>query len=165
SSWPVAARNSATGLTGDLMSDRDRAAARVRNAARVLRLAAAISIVLTSQIVQVTTEAKASPTMTAFTTTSADMNMPQGDRSRGSAAAPMIGVAGRAGSEDWARAAPARNCAAISASDRFIRRIVCGIDDVPLRRKPRTALHTTVQPAAEIGRRPSSRQNVARTPA
>src|SRR5262245_65975306 len=97
------------------MSDRDRAAARVRNAARVLRLAAAISIVLTSQIVQVTTEAKASPTMTAFTTTSADINMPQGERSRGSATAQPTGVAGAAGYKNWAWAAPEGQCAATRA--------------------------------------------------
>ena len=43
-------------------------------------------MVLASHTVQVTSEAKASPTMTAFTTMSAFMNMPQGDRLRGSSA-------------------------------------------------------------------------------
>src|SRR5438128_12654879 len=48
------------------------------------------SIVLDSQTVQVTTEAKARPTMTAFTTMSADANMPHGLRSRGSCPAESI---------------------------------------------------------------------------
>ena len=42
------------------------------------------SSALANQIVQVSTEAKASPTITAFTTMSAAMNMPHGERSRGS---------------------------------------------------------------------------------
>ena len=42
------------------------------------------SMVLASHTVQVTSEAKASPIMTAFTTISALRNMPQGDRLRGS---------------------------------------------------------------------------------
>jgi hypothetical protein len=42
------------------------------------------SMTLASQIVQMNTEAKASPIITALTTMSAAMNMPQGDRSRGS---------------------------------------------------------------------------------
>jgi hypothetical protein len=45
-----------------------------------------ISIVLASQIVHVTSEAKAKPTMTACTTRSAFTNMFQGDRLRGSSA-------------------------------------------------------------------------------
>ena len=43
-------------------------------------------MVLASQIVHVTSEAKASPTMTACTTMSAFTNMFQGDRLRGSSA-------------------------------------------------------------------------------
>src|SRR5262249_4869603 len=54
-------------------------------AARAFRLARNSSTVLASQTVQVTTEANARPAMTAFTITSADRNMPHGDRSRGSA--------------------------------------------------------------------------------
>ena len=42
------------------------------------------SMVLASQTVQVTSEAKASPIITAFTTISALRNMPHGDRFRGS---------------------------------------------------------------------------------
>ena len=41
------------------------------------------SMVLASQTVQVTSEAKASPTITAFTTRSALRNMPHGERLRG----------------------------------------------------------------------------------
>ena len=44
------------------------------------------SIALANQIVQVSTDAKARPTMTALTTMSAAMNMPHGDRSRGTRA-------------------------------------------------------------------------------
>src|SRR6185437_12148903 len=58
------------------------------------------SIVLASQIVQVTSEAKASPTMTAFTTMSAWRNMPHGDRLRGSKES---GTCATAGSEWTAR--------------------------------------------------------------
>ena len=42
---------------------------------------------LANQIVQVSTDAKARPTITAFTTMSAAMNMPHGERSRGSLSA------------------------------------------------------------------------------
>src|SRR5262245_13674070 len=42
---------------------------------------------LANQIVQVSTDAKARPTITAFTTISAAMNMPHGERSRGSLSA------------------------------------------------------------------------------
>src|SRR6186997_3317104 len=61
---------------------------------------------LANQMVQVSTDAKARPTITAFTTISAAMNMPHGDRSRGSlsamsgelAAGPAAGVATAAAS-------------------------------------------------------------------
>src|SRR6516225_4240127 len=56
------------------------------NAPRTRRLANAISMVLASHTVQVTTEAKARPINTAFTTGSALRYMPHGLRSRGSAA-------------------------------------------------------------------------------
>ena len=46
---------------------------------------------MASQTVQVTIEAMTRPTMTTFTTTSAFMNMPQGDRSRGRTAIPSTG--------------------------------------------------------------------------
>ena len=42
------------------------------------------SNVLASQIVQVSTDAKRRPIITALTMMSADMNMPHGERSRGS---------------------------------------------------------------------------------
>ena len=62
--------------------------------------AAMSSRVLASQMVQLSTEAKASPTITAFTTMSAFMNMPHGDRSRGSCTAIAgAGVAKVAGLE------------------------------------------------------------------
>jgi hypothetical protein len=44
---------------------------------------------LANKIVQVNTEAKTRPTMTALTTVSAAMNMPQGDRSRGNFSATL----------------------------------------------------------------------------
>ena len=53
------------------------------------------SMVLASQTVQVTSEAKARPTITAFTTMSAFTNMPHGDRLRGSSA---LSAAARAAS-------------------------------------------------------------------
>src|SRR6201993_2759864 len=56
------------------------------SAARTRRLANTISMVLASHTVQVTTEAKARPINTAFTTGSALRYMPHGLRSRGSAA-------------------------------------------------------------------------------
>src|SRR5229473_7322562 len=74
-------------------------------ALRARRLARAISIVFASQTVQVMTDATARPIMTAFTTQSADTNMPQGERSRGSAAAPTTGPLGV--SDVCAKAAPA----------------------------------------------------------
>ena len=52
---------------------------------RAERLALQSSIVFASQTVQVATEAKASPTMTAFTIGTALRNIPQGDKSRGKA--------------------------------------------------------------------------------
>ena len=48
---------------------------------------------MASQIVHVTSEAKASPTMTACTTTSAFTNMFQGDRLRGNSAASVAASA------------------------------------------------------------------------
>src|SRR5260370_23392936 len=54
------------------------------------RLAATISRLLASAIVQVTNEANARPTITTFTTMSADRNMPHGERSRGSCAATAV---------------------------------------------------------------------------
>ena len=83
------------------------AASMRRRARPAERLGAASSIALASQIVQVTSEAKASPSITPFTTMSAAMNMPQGDRSCGKVAAAAggatTGVAGLAGvSGGWA---------------------------------------------------------------
>src|SRR4029434_1761332 len=51
------------------------------------------SMVLANQTVQVSTEAKARPTITALTTISAAMNMPQGDKSRGSLSAISVEAA------------------------------------------------------------------------
>ena len=63
---------------------------------------------LANQMVQVRTEAKASPTMTVLTTMSAAMNMPHGDRSRGNESmAPVVGGVGATGEADsggWAGA-------------------------------------------------------------
>ena len=59
---------------------------------------------MASQIVQVTSDAKARPIITAFTTMSAAMNMPQGDRSCGSMAIAgvLAAAASVAGSGGWA---------------------------------------------------------------
>lgn len=55
------------------------------------RLAASSSRHFASHTVQVTTDAKARPIITALTTMSAAMNMPKGDRSCGSAAGAVVG--------------------------------------------------------------------------
>ena len=84
---------------------RSRRAARRRSASRCAdgerpqvgaltrRRAITSSTVLASHTVQVTTDAKASPISTAFTSGSALRNMPHGLRSRGSAALPTTGPA------------------------------------------------------------------------
>src|SRR6266849_6633067 len=56
----------------------------------------AVAPILASAIVQVTNDANARPIITAFTTMSAERNMPHGERSRGSCAAALVG--GEAGS-------------------------------------------------------------------
>ena len=56
----------------------------LRTQPRARRRAAVSSKPLASHIVQVTSEANASPIITAFTMMSACMNIPHGDRSRGS---------------------------------------------------------------------------------
>src|SRR6188472_884858 len=68
----------------------ERTLARMFRAARTRRLQITISIVLASHTVQVTSEAKARPIKTAFTTGSALMYMPHGLRSRGSVAVARI---------------------------------------------------------------------------
>ena len=69
---------------------------------------------LANQMVQVRTEAKASPTMTVLTTMSAAMNMPHGDRSRGNESmAPVVGSVG-ADSGVWTGAAGAVLAARLS---------------------------------------------------
>src|SRR5215470_13373219 len=62
-----------------------------RSAALACRRAFMSSIVLASQTVQVTIEAMTRPAMTTFTTTSAPMNIPHGDRSLGRTAAASTG--------------------------------------------------------------------------
>src|SRR6516165_11787152 len=75
-------------------------------------------MLLASHTVQVTTDAKASPTMTACTTMSAVKNIDQGERSRGRWLLPMTGRAdgagGEAGTPSWA-------CTATAATTRRIR--------------------------------------------
>ena len=74
------------------------------------------SIILAMKMVQVTSEAKARPIITALTSTSADMNIDHGDNSRSSAAAAFNSLpsrsAGVAGASDAAavrqRSAPRR---------------------------------------------------------
>src|SRR5215470_13687403 len=68
----------------------------MRRRALALRRAKRSSSHLASQTVQVTSDANASPIITAFTTMSALMNMPHGDRSCGSSAAPTSGRLGGA---------------------------------------------------------------------
>ena len=70
-------------------------------ASRNRRERAHSSMFLASHTVQVTTEANTRPIMTAFTRMSADMNIDQGDRSRGSWAAPIAG----SGAGPWSKAA------------------------------------------------------------
>ena len=68
------------------------------------------SRLFTSAIVQVTTEANASPIITALTTRSELMNMPQGDRSRGKAAGSMFSPSGVTGCgfASWDSTGPSR---------------------------------------------------------
>ena len=65
-------------------------------ARRSLRRAVMSSSALANQIVQLSTDAKTRPSMTALTTMSAATNMPQGDRSRGSVSATAGAAAGAA---------------------------------------------------------------------
>src|SRR5256886_13480251 len=66
-------------------------------APRSRRMADQSSMFLASHTVHVTTEANARPIMTACTSMSADMNIDQGDRSRGSWPMPMTESEGGAG--------------------------------------------------------------------
>ena len=90
SSWSAACTSAAPAprwrALAPTASSSEPAACKVRSTSRVRRLAAASSRLFASHTVQVTTDAKARPIITAFTTQSACMNMPQGDRSRGSIA-------------------------------------------------------------------------------
>ena len=70
----------------------------LRTQPRARRRAAASSTPLANQIVHVTSEANASPIITAFTMMSACMNIPHGDRSRGSVEADTDGEAARGAS-------------------------------------------------------------------
>jgi hypothetical protein len=87
-------------------SAKRRAGASLRKARRVRRRAPAISIDLESQTVQVTTDAKASPISTAFTSGSALRNMPQGVRSRSSARPPVAPEAASGAPSGCAHAPP-----------------------------------------------------------
>ncbi len=89
-----------------------------RSARRAAALAEASSSALASQIVQVTTEAKANPTITAFTTMSAAMNMPQGERSCGTASGATGAGAGAAGTSVAGRGwtTGAAGCAALGGA-------------------------------------------------
>ena len=80
-------------------------------AARKARRASTSSIALASQIVQVSTEAKTSPIITALTTMSAARNMPQGERSRGNCSA----IAGSDAAGAQAAAGKASKTAAAAA--------------------------------------------------
>src|SRR5262245_19511029 len=94
------------------MSSRaERVPASLSNAVRTRRLAKKISIDLASHTVQVTTEAKARPINTAFTTGSALRYMPQGLRSRGSVA---VAITLSCASADTGAASHAVTAAALS---------------------------------------------------
>ncbi len=84
-----------------LASASDRSEPIASIASRNRRSALHSSMFLASQTVQVTTEANTRPIMTAFTRMSADMNIDQGERSRGSWAAPIAG----SGAGPWSKAA------------------------------------------------------------
>ena len=75
----------------------DRASAILASAERSLRWITANSTILAMKIVQVTSEAKASPIMTALTSTSADMNIDHGDKSCKSWAAAALSSLSRSG--------------------------------------------------------------------
>src|SRR5262249_32617566 len=87
SSSSAARSNAAVPLPRPFMSGltslHERICARLAISARICRRAVISSIALANQIVQVSTDAKARPTITALTTISAAMNIPQGDRPRG----------------------------------------------------------------------------------
>ena len=89
----AAASNDASTLplapSANCASASDRASAILASAERSLRWITAISIILAMKIVQVTSDAKASPIMTALTSTSADMNIDHGDKSWSWAAAAL----------------------------------------------------------------------------
>ncbi len=124
SSVTAAARNCPTSPLGvgdalGALGGRARARERRERAAHAPLGGRRARCVLASQTVQVTTEAKASPIITAFTTMSALRNMPQGERSRGSMAVPMTGGgsgAGTGASGSCAQAAPAISSGAAEAS-------------------------------------------------
>ena len=65
----------------------ERASPILSSAVRSLRCTTDSSIILAMKMVQVTSEAKARPIITALTSTSADMNIDHGDNSRSAAAA------------------------------------------------------------------------------
>ena len=92
-----------------MASASERASLSASIAPRSRRLAASNSKALANQMVQVSSEAKARPTITALTTMSAAMNMPHGDRSRGSVSAMAVGGAATAfGSATRRAIGPAR---------------------------------------------------------
>src|ERR1700694_907625 len=70
----------------------DRASAILPSAARSLRWIKENSIIFAMKMVHVTSEAKASPIMTALTRMSADRNIDQGDNSRSAAAVDFSGL-------------------------------------------------------------------------
>src|SRR5262249_42951498 len=83
-------------------SPSERASLSTPSDARALRTATDNSQYLATHTVQVTSDAKTKPIITNFTMMSAFMNMPHGDRSRGSSsgeteALPTAGAGGAAG--------------------------------------------------------------------
>ena len=128
SSWSAACTRAAPAprwrALAPTASSSEPAACKVRSTSRVRRLAAASSRLLASHTVQVMTDAKARPIITAFTTQSACMNMPQGDRSRGSiafsaASKPSGSASGSAAGSivpsAWTGTAPSTGVASVGA--------------------------------------------------
>jgi hypothetical protein len=85
-------------LIASCASRSERQEATLDNTRRFARVAETSSRLFASQTVQVTTDAKARPSITAFTTMSAAMNMPQGDRFSGKTEAGFGRGAGARGS-------------------------------------------------------------------
>ncbi len=95
----------------------DRASAILPSAARRLRCTTDSSIIFAIKIVQVTSDAKARPIMTALTTTSADRNIDHGENSRSSTPAAFNSLPSRSGGGAAASEAGAAAAGAAATGD------------------------------------------------